>query len=209
VRSRGYRLIAIGLLLLVGPRNATAQDAWLLAGVQVPVVHPVSLRITGFLLNDVELRGGWAELRTRVAPWLMITPALLHSTSTDDDVKLTEWRPRIDATMAGSALGVTFASRTMLERRHVTSGPADQRSRLTMLRARLRTELQHPIHRITPFVMAEAFDNLTEGRYVRSWLSAGLSLGTRHLLLEPAYFRRLERDGPDGDAVMLTAIWFP
>lgn len=204
-------LAALRILLGVAVRPVAAQDVWALAAIQVPVTTQLNVRVTGFMLTDVELRGGWAELRFRLTPWLTLTPALLRAVGTGNDIELSEWRPRMDASLSGALAGVRLTSRTMLERRYLrtTIDGDEQRRSFTMLRLRLRTELNQPISRVTPFAAAEYFRDLSAHRHVRSWVTAGVSFTTSHWQVEPAYLRRLEVQAPDGDAVQLSITWFP
>lgn len=204
----------VGLAVGVAPRAAHGQDIWVLVGVGLPVAAQVELQVTGFALSDLDVKGGLVEARGRVASWLSVAPSVLLAHRSIVGGHTVERRERLDLTLHADAGRARLAWRTLLERRHYRIALDDEPSRrtsVTMLRGRIRADrpLGDRSARFTPFAAIEPFYDLSSGRAVRTLLTAGVSLNLGGIRLEPYYLRRLERDRPDGDAAVLSAVWRP
>jgi hypothetical protein len=169
----------------------------------------------GFALADTDLKGGLVEARYPVTRWLSLAPGFLVTHRPTGGGSVSEHRARLDFTWLARAGKVRLTARTLLERRGYRTQLDDgtvRRTRVLMLRARARGDL--PLGRtmalLAPFVAVEAFYDLSAGRWHRLWTSAGVSLDLGDgIRLEPYYLRRMERFGPDGHVLALSAVWHP
>jgi hypothetical protein len=150
-----------------------------------------------------------------VKPWLSVAPGFLLTHRPVVGGSVSERRQRLDVTLFGRAGRLRLASRTLIERRHYRTELDDgtlRRTRMSMLRARARGDvsLGPAMTLLAPFVAVEPFYDLSARRWHRVWTSAGVSLdlgdGVR---VEPYYLHWMERFGPDGGVVAVSAVWRP
>jgi hypothetical protein len=193
---------------MLAPCVAPAQEPWLLLGLVAPA-GPVELSTLGYVLGDLNLRGGTIEVRRHLGPGISVASGYMLNHRDVADRRTREHRARLDLTLRAHAGRLRLAGRSLFERRWSRTTVHDaprSRASASVLRVRLRADVPTRRRLVpAPFATIEPFYDLGAARVSRTWLGVGVGSDVGPLRLEPYYLRRLERDGPRMHTAALSA----